>query len=121
LLLKPVDRILTGPQTSQLGVRSDPKPEDFVNALNDLEWLAKIVTRYGKQHSLEIRDFVRSRGRRHAPSYRSPGTGCAGILVAFRRLDMAPHLAHVRFLQMVSPKKILLHVQASRGFPSEAS
>jgi hypothetical protein len=97
LLLKPVDRILTGPQISQLGARSDTKPEEFVSALNDLEWLAKIVTRYGKQHSLEIRDFVRSRGRRHAPSYRSRGTGYAGALVAFRRLDMAPHLAHVRF------------------------
>jgi hypothetical protein len=97
LLLEPVDRILTGPQISQLGVRSDPKAEKFVSALNNLEWLAKIVTRYGKQQCLEIRDFVRSRGRRHTPRYRSRGTCWAGILVAFRRLDMAPHPAHVRF------------------------
>jgi len=54
LLLKPVDRILTGPQISQLGARSDTKPEEFVSALNDLEWLPEIVSGYGEQHSFKI-------------------------------------------------------------------
>jgi hypothetical protein len=70
LLPEPVDRALTGPQRSQFGARSDSKPKEFVSALNDLEWLPEIVPGYGKQHCLEIRNFFRSRGGCHAPTYR---------------------------------------------------
>jgi hypothetical protein len=70
LLLKSVDRALTGPHTSQFGARSDSKPKEFVSALNELEWLPEIVPGYGEQHPLEIRDFFRSRGGCHAPTYR---------------------------------------------------
>ena len=54
LLLKPVDRVLTGPQKSQFGARSDSKAKKFVSALNDLEWLPEIVSGYGEQHSFKI-------------------------------------------------------------------
>jgi hypothetical protein len=54
LLLKSVDRPLTGPQTSQFGARSDSKPKEFVSALNDLEWLPEIVPGYGEQHPFKI-------------------------------------------------------------------
>jgi hypothetical protein len=70
LLPKPVDRALTGPQTSQFGARSDSKPKEFVSALNDLEWLPEIVPSYGEQHPLEIRDLFRSCGGCHAPTCR---------------------------------------------------
>jgi len=70
LLLKPVDRALAGPQTSQFGARSDSKSKEFVSALNDLKWLPEIVPGYGEQHPLEIRDFFRSRDGCHAPTYR---------------------------------------------------
>jgi hypothetical protein len=70
LLLEPVDRVLTGSQISKFGARSDSNPEEFVSALNDLEWLPEIVPGYGEQHCLEIRDFFRSRGGCHAPTYR---------------------------------------------------
>jgi hypothetical protein len=99
LLLKPVDRILTGSQISQLGARSDSMPEEFVGALNDLEWLAKIVTRYGKQYSLEIRDFVRRSRGRHVPRYGSRrASGCPEPLIAFFHPNMVAHVAHVRSL-----------------------
>jgi hypothetical protein len=115
LLLKSVDRILTGPQIAQLGTRSDPKPQEFVSALNRLEWLAEIVPRHGKQHCLEIRDPVRLGSGRHAPSCRSRGdAGCAKILVAFRRLNMIPHLAHVRSLQMAAPMNPIAWASVAR-------
>jgi hypothetical protein len=38
--------------------------EAFVSALNDLEWLKKIVASYGEQHGFEIRDLLRPRGPR---------------------------------------------------------
>ncbi len=105
---KPVDRILIGPQISQLGTRSDPKPKELVSTLNDLEWLAEIVPRYGKQHCLEIRDPVRLGSGCHAPSCRSRGyASCAKTLVAFRRRDMVHHLAHMRSLQMAAPKNLI--------------
>jgi hypothetical protein len=96
LLLEPVDGVLTGPQISKFGARSDSKPKELVSALNDLEWLPEIVPGYGEQRCLEIRDFARSRGGCHAPSYRSRSCGNAEILLALRRLGMAPRLAHVR-------------------------
>jgi hypothetical protein len=54
LILEPVDRVLTGPQTSQFGARSDSEPKEFVSALDDLERLPKIVTGYGEQYRLEV-------------------------------------------------------------------
>jgi hypothetical protein len=50
LLLEPVDRVLTGPQTSEFGARSDSKPKEFMSALDDLEWLPEIGSGDGEQH-----------------------------------------------------------------------
>jgi len=69
-LPKPIDRVLTGPQTSQFGARSDSKPKEFVSALNGLEWLPEVVPGYGEQHPLVIRNLFRSRGGCHAPTCR---------------------------------------------------
>jgi hypothetical protein len=89
LLLKPVDRVLTGSQMSKFGARSDFKPEEFVSALDDLEWLPEIVPGYGEQHFLEVRDPVRPGSSRQAPRYRSRcASGCPETLVAFFRSDM---------------------------------
>jgi hypothetical protein len=119
LLLEPVDRVLTGSQISKFGARSDSNPEEFVSALNDLEWLPEIVPGYGEQHCLEIRDSVRSRGSRHAPTHRWC-SGYVGSFAASRRPDLASHLAHVR-----SPagqaRRTWLQMQASRGFSPETS
>jgi hypothetical protein len=99
LLLKPVDGVLTGPQTSQFGARSDSKCKEFVSALNDLEWLPEIVPGYGEQHRLEVRDSVRPSSGRHIPRYRSRrASGCPETLVAFFRPDMVAHVAHARSL-----------------------
>jgi hypothetical protein len=119
--VKPVNRILTGPQTSQFGARSHPKPEQLVSALNDLEWLSKIVTRDSEQHSLEIRDRVRLRGRRHAPGYRWRSIARAERVVRFCRLDMVPYLVHVRFPANGYARTTSARMQASRGFSLEAS
>jgi hypothetical protein len=89
LLLKPVDGVLTGPQTSEFGARSDPKRKEFVSALDDLEWLPEIVSGYGEQHRLEVRDSVRPSRGRHVPRYRSRRASCCPeTLVAFFRSDM---------------------------------
>jgi hypothetical protein len=115
LLLKPVDRIQTGPQISQLGTRSDPKPKELASTLDDLEWLAQIVPGYGKQHCLEIGDPMRLGRVRHAPSCRSRGDACcAKTLVGCRRLDMVPHLAHVRSLQITAPKNLITLASVAR-------
>lgn len=39
----------------QLGTHSDAKSSMFVRAVNDLEWLVKVVTCYGWQNRLNIR------------------------------------------------------------------
>jgi len=57
LLLEPVDRDLPEPQTAQLRSRSNSMFEAFVSALNDLEWLKKIVASYGEQHGFDIVTF----------------------------------------------------------------
>jgi hypothetical protein len=97
LILKSIDRVLTGPQTSQFGARSDSKPKEFVSALNGLEWLPEVVPGYGEQHRLEVRDSVRPGSGRHVPRYRSRcASGCLEILVAFYRLDMTARVEHAR-------------------------
>jgi hypothetical protein len=94
LFLEPVDRNLPGPQAAQLRARSNSISEAVVSALNDLEWLTKIVTGYGKQHCFEIRDFLRLRGGCHAPGY---GTHAdSESLSSFRSPELASRLAHVR-------------------------
>jgi hypothetical protein len=94
LFLEPVDRNLPGPQAAELRARSHSISEAFVSALNDLERLAKIVTRYGEQHCLEIRDLLRTRGSRHVATCRRP-TGSAESLATVRP-NLAARLAHVR-------------------------
>jgi hypothetical protein len=94
LLLEPVDRNLPGPEAAQLRARSNSISEAFVSALNDLEWLTKIVTGYGKQHCFEICDFLRPRGCRHAPSYGRRAD--PESLSTFRSPDLVSRLAHVR-------------------------
>jgi hypothetical protein len=67
LLLEPVNRGLTGTQPSQFGARPDSMAKQFVSALDDLQWLAKIVASYGKLHRLEVRNPARSGSAGHAP------------------------------------------------------
>jgi hypothetical protein len=52
------------------------------------------VTGYGKQHGFEIRDLLRPRGGRHAPSYGRRTD--SESLSSSRSPDLASHLAHVR-------------------------
>jgi hypothetical protein len=67
LLLEPVNRALTGTQTSQFGTRPDSMTKQFMSALDDLQWLAKIVASYGEQQRLELRNPARSGTAGHAP------------------------------------------------------
>jgi hypothetical protein len=68
LIPQPIDGALTGPQQAQLGFRSNAETQQLVRALDDLKWLPEIVSRYRKQHRLEIRRPFRRRLSRHAPS-----------------------------------------------------
>jgi len=95
LLLEPVNRDLTGMQTSQFGTRSDSKAKQFVSTLDDLEWLAKVVAGHGEQQCLEVCNPMLSSSSGHPPGHgtRHAG-GCPEVPLAIFRPDMVSHIMH---------------------------
>jgi hypothetical protein len=83
--------------------------KQIVSALDDLQWLAKIVASYGEQYRLEVRNPARSGSASHAPRYASRCAGhCPKIPVTFFRPDMVALVAHHVPSQVRSQKDRLL-------------
>src|SRR5258708_17593787 len=78
-----IDCVLTRLQQVLFGFGPDADAETFVSALDDLQWLSKIMASHGEEHGLKVGGPLRVRPACHSQDDRLPGrphdADCPGV------------------------------------------